>query len=53
MRMTIFSSLCCPILESQEGYLVKVTSVVGHEGRTGDQGLRGDEDVMGRRALLY
>jgi len=34
--MTILSSLCCPILTSQEGYLVTVTSVVGHEGCTGD-----------------
>ena len=43
--MKIFFSLCCPILKSQEGYLVEVTSVVGHKCRTGDQGLRGDEDV--------
>ena len=51
--MKIFFSLCCPILKSQEGYLVKVTSVVGDKCRTGDQGLRGDEDVIWPRRQTF
>lgn len=33
--------------------MVKVASVVGHECCTGDQRLRGDEDVIGPRAQTF